>query len=130
MSPQFSLSCTRRIADRRKAALDHVAPAELRLGDDAGGLLADPSDDRTGRAGRRHQAEEGARRIVRIAELDQRRRIGQQRHAAHVIDRQRPHRPGLQVRDEIGDADERDRRRARQDRIRRIAAAAERHADD
>ena len=80
------------------------------------------------RAGRREQAVPAARRRAVVADLGQQRHVREVRRADVVHHDQRRHRAGLDVADDVALAEQRDRRRAAQDRVDRLAAALERHA--
>ena len=82
------------------------------------------------RAGRRHDAEIKPRELVAIAELGQRRHVGQQRRALLAVDRERGHGAVADEGQPIGEAEEGDRRRAAHHIVDRLGAAAERHLDD
>jgi len=125
---RFSFEITREIGgpveDRLEPEIDHVLAPERRHAADPHELFVEPGDDGRGRAGGRHQPEIDLRDVAAIAELAQRRHIGDERRAALAVDRQRRHRARAQMRDDIGEPQECDRGRAGEDAVDRIAAAA------
>src|SRR5262249_28903797 len=118
----------RRIQDRLERAVDELLLAERRIVADADDVGMDLFDDWPRRSRPRNQPEIDASESAVITELGECRNVGKQWRALRAIDRQADHGAGLEVRDEILHAEERDRGRAGQHRVGGVAAAAERDA--
>ena len=115
---------------RIERALDEILLRERRIVADRRHVVANFPDDRRRRALRRPEAEIGLGQIGVGTQLLQGRNVREQRRALAGIDRDTVDGAGLQMRDEVADAEERDRRRSGQHAVDRLAAAAKRHAHD